>query len=80
MRIAATALLEFVLVASGVGCTSMRTTAPTSARTVTRLEVRPGDTVRILTKYRLGYTFILTALDGVAMSGETAKQTRKADA
>lgn len=77
MRFPVTALLALVFLASGVGCTSMRTAAPTSGETVTRLKIRPGDTVRILTKYRQSHTFKVTALDAVAMSGETVKLSRK---
>lgn len=44
-----------------------------SSAAVTRLEIRTGDVIRILTKYREPYTLKLTALDANAMSGETVR-------
>jgi hypothetical protein len=73
MRHAVTALLVFTFAATNISCTATHDTAPSSEAAVTRLEVRPGDTVRVLTKYRQNFTFKVTALDATSMSGDGVK-------
>jgi hypothetical protein len=73
MRQVAIALLALTFAATSISCTTVRSTAPSSDAAVTRLEVRAGDTVRVLTKYRQNYTFKVTALDATSMSGEGVK-------
>ena len=76
MRVVLVVLTQLALVVSNISCTTMRASAPSSVDAVTRLEVRAGDTVRLLTKYRQKYTFRVTALDAATMSGETVKLAR----
>jgi hypothetical protein len=56
-----------------VSCTATRTTAPTSAAGVTRVEIKAGDVIRVLDKYRRQFTLKITALDATTLTGEALR-------
>lgn len=56
-----------------VACTGMRGSAPSATEQTTRLEVRPGDTVRVLTKYRERHSLEVTDLTATTLVGKAVK-------
>jgi hypothetical protein len=57
-------------------CTSMRSAAPAATEHETRLEVRTGDTVRVLTKYRERHSFKVTSLTPASLVGTAVTVSR----
>jgi len=72
-----TAVASVIAVVSlTMACTGMRSSAPTTTEQQTRLEVRVGDTVRILTKYRERHSFKVTDLTATSLVGTAVTLSR----
>jgi hypothetical protein len=73
MRGVSLSLLVAMMTLTAVSCTATRTVAPSSAAGVTRVEIKAGDVIRVLDKYRRQYTLEITALDGTTLTGEALR-------
>lgn len=58
---------------AAASCTATRTIAPTTAAGVTHVEIKAGDVIRVLDKYRRHYTLKITALDTTTLTGEAQR-------
>lgn len=68
-------LLLAAIALTALSCTATRTSAPTSAAGVTRIQIKAGDVIRVLDKYRHQYTLKITALDATTLTGEALRLT-----
>ena len=66
-------LLIAIMALTAVSCTATRTSAPTTAAGVTRIQIKTGDVIRVLDKYRQLYTLKITALDATTLTGEALR-------
>jgi hypothetical protein len=62
-----------VVVSMATACAGMRSSAPSTTEQKTRLEVRVGATVRVLTRYRERHSFKVTGLTTTSLVGEAVK-------
>ena len=62
-----------IMALTAVSCTATRTSAPTTAASVTRIQIKTGDVIRVLDKYRQQYTLKNTALDATTLSAEALR-------
>lgn len=77
MRGVSLSLLVAIMMLTAVSCTATRTSAPTTAAGVTRVEIKAGDVIRVLDKYRRQYTLKITALDATTLTGEALRLAPK---
>jgi hypothetical protein len=77
MRGVSLSLLVAIMMLTAVSCTATRTSAPTTVAGVTRVEIKAGDVIRVLDKFRRQYTLKITALDATSLTGEALRLAPK---
>jgi hypothetical protein len=73
MRGVSLSLLVAMPAFTAASCTATRTAAPTTAAGVTRIQIKAGDVIRVLDKYRQQHTLKITALDAATLTGEALR-------
>jgi len=67
-------MVILLLAAAATACTTTQAVAPVDARAPTRLQLKTGDVIQVVTKYRERMSLRITALDQTSLTGVTQKR------